>query len=122
MTLLAGPGAPETKVRALFMAAVKAVETRGDRRGCLLCNSAIELAPHDSAVEAKVVEHLGALRGAFHQTLSADSDGRTAKDIARLADQLTANYMGLLVVAKAGFPVAALRRIAEGAVATVRGT
>jgi TetR/AcrR family transcriptional repressor of nem operon len=120
VALLSGPGAAVKKVRALFMAAVGAVETGGDRRGCLLCNSAIELAPHDKAVEAKVVTHLGALRAAFHQALKAEPNGRPAKDAARLADQLTANYMGLLVMAKAGFPIAALRRIAEGAIRTAR--
>lgn len=117
VALLSAPGTARRKVRRLFLSAVEAAEAPGGRRGCLLCNTAVELAPHDKAVEARVGRHLGSLRAAFLQALTAE--GRTAAQAAATADQLTASYMGLLVVAKAGFPADRLRRIAEGAAALV---
>lgn len=119
VALLSVPGRAQGKVRRLFGAAVAAVRDRGDRRGCLLCNTAVEVAPHDPEVAARVVAHLGALRGAFEGALRADG-AMSAAEARRRADLLTADYMGLLVLAKAGFAVAQLRRIAAGACDSVR--
>lgn len=117
VALLALPGQARRKVRKLFLTVVEASKAAGGRRGCLLCNSAVELAPHDKAVEAKVSHHLDSLRAAFHQALTADRNGRTNREIAAAADQLTASYMGLLVMTKAGLAASRLRHIAQGAAA-----
>lgn len=117
VTLLTLPGQAQRKVRKLFLSVAEASKAAGGRRGCLLCNSAVELAPHDQAVEAKVTHHLGSLRTAFHQALAAEKGEQASNRIAAAADQLTASYMGLLVMAKAGFPVSRLRHIAQGAAA-----
>ena len=111
------PAASSDKVGGLFEGAAEAVAERGHRRGCLLCNSAVEVAPHDREVEARVVLHLGALRDAFERALLAEAGRYSAGEAARLADLLTANYMGLLVLAKAGFSLVHLRRVAAGAAA-----
>jgi len=113
--LLSGPGAGDAKVRKLFNGPVKAVQTGKDRRGCLLCNSAVEVAPHDPQVEAAVMQHMNRLRDAIAEALAADTAGESRKGSIRCADQLTASYMGLHVMAKAGAPVAQLKRIAAGA-------
>ncbi len=113
--LLSGPGAGDAKVRKLFNGPVKAVQTGKDRRGCLLCNSAVEVAPHDPQVEAAVMQHMNRLRDAIAEALAADTAGESHKGAIRRADQLTASYMGLHVMAKAGAPVAQLKRIAAGA-------
>lgn len=113
--LLSGPGAGDAKVRKLFNGPVKAVQTGKDRRGCLLCNSAVEVAPHDPQVEAAVMQHMNRLRDAIAEALVADTAGESHKGAIRRADQLTASYMGLHVMAKAGAPVAQLKRIAAGA-------
>ena len=113
--LLSGPGAGNAKVRKLFNGPVKAVQTGKDRRGCLLCNSAVEVAPHDPQVEAAVMQHMNRLRDAIAEALAADTAGESRKGSIRCADQLTASYMGLHVMAKAGAPVAQLKRIAAGA-------
>jgi TetR/AcrR family transcriptional repressor of nem operon len=102
-------------VRKLFNGPVKAVQTGKDRRGCLLCNSAVEVAPHDPQVEAAVMQHMNRLRDAIAEALVADTAGESHKGAIRRADQLTASYMGLHVMAKAGAPVAQLKRIAAGA-------
>lgn len=110
--LLSGTGTGGGKIRKLFNGPVKAVQTGQDRRGCLLCNSAVEVAPHDPQVEAAVMRHLDRLRNAIADALTGD---KTRKDTICRADQLTAHYMGLHVMAKAGAPVAQLKRIAAGA-------
>ncbi len=110
--LLSGPGVGEPKIRKLFNGPIRAVQSGKDRRGCLLCNTAVELAPHDPQVEAAVMRHLDRLRDAIAATLA---DGRSRKEAIRRADQLTAGYMGLHVMAKAGAPVAQLKRIAGAA-------
>ena len=110
--LLSGPGDGDAKIRKLFDGTVKAVQAGKDRRGCLLCNTAVEVAPHDPQVEAAVMRHLDRLRNAIAAALAND----TARDNPiRRADQLTASYMGLHVMAKAGAPVAQLKRIAGAA-------
>jgi len=110
--LLSGPGDGNGKIRKLFNGPIKAMQTGKDRRGCLLCNSAVEIAPHDPQVEAAVMQHLNRLRDAIAAALANDT---TRNDAMRRADQLTASYMGLHVMAKAGAPVAQLKRIAAAA-------
>ncbi len=122
VTLLENTSADRPAIRALFTSAVDAVRLRDDRRGCLLCNAAIELAPHDRDVEQKVVEHLGRLRTAFTTALEHDGSTRSRSDIASLSDHLTASYMGLLVMAKGGFPIAHLKRISDSAAALANTT
>lgn len=118
VALLSGPGGADTKIRKLFNGPVKAIQAGKDRRGCLLCNSAVEVAPHDPEVEAAVMRHLDRLRDAIAAALG---DGTARKDAIRRADQLTASYMGLHVMAKAGAPVAQLKRIAAGAMLLLDG-
>jgi TetR/AcrR family transcriptional repressor of nem operon len=83
-----------------------------DRRGCLLVNAALEVAPHDAAVGAVVAERLAELEGFFHcRILAGRRDGsitraRPARDLARL---LLTTVMGLRVLARAR-PDAALLR------------
>lgn len=113
--LLSGPGLGDAKVRKLFNGPVKAVQSGKDRRGCLLCNSAVEVASHDRQVEAAVMLHLDRLRDAIAAALAAEGAIESPKDLIRRADQLTASYMGLHVMAKAGAPVAQLKRIAASA-------
>ena len=110
--LESGP-APET-IGRLFAGLVDSVAEGGKRRGCLLCNASIEEAPFDLEVEARVLAHIGSLRHAFGRGLAAhrppgSAAARAAQE--RLADHLTASYMGLWVLAKAGFPESALRNV-----------
>ncbi len=116
--LLGHSGLPQNAIPKLFKAAIAAVVERGDRRGCLLCNAAIERAPEDPQVEARVVAHLDGLRQAFADCLAAGCPPKDYADrrrIAEVADHLTASYMGLLVLAKAGFSASHLRRVAKSA-------
>jgi TetR/AcrR family transcriptional regulator, transcriptional repressor for nem operon len=74
-------------------------------RGCLLANSAVELAPHDPDVAARISEYIGRTEDAFYGALErardrgeipSDSDPRA------LARFLVNTLHGLRVLARAG--------------------
>jgi TetR/AcrR family transcriptional repressor of nem operon len=122
--LLAGAPAPKA-IRQLFDGLVNAVVKHGKRRGCLLCNASVDEAPYDRDVEARVLAHIGALRRAFSQSLSAHRRPETSAERTvqrRLADHLTASYMGLWVLAKAGFPEQVLRNVVASVISGVDDT
>lgn len=83
-----------------------------DRRGCLLVNTALEVAPHDAEVGALVAERLDELEGFFRRCVTA---GQRAGSIARahpardLARLLLTTVMGLRVLARARPEPALLR-------------
>ncbi|MEM7172745.1 MAG: TetR/AcrR family transcriptional regulator [Pseudomonadota bacterium] len=105
-----GPAA--RAVPALFRAAISAASGEVGRRGCLLCNASIELAPQDHEVEQRVVMHLERLRTAFTDCLKGSTAPRL---VSQHADHLTAAYMGLLVLIKAGCPQRQLQNVARDA-------
>lgn len=75
-----------------------------DRRGCLLVNTALELAPHDSEIAAMIAERLGTLEGFLRrcvvsgQRTGAIARRHPARDLSRL---LVTTAMGLRVLARA---------------------
>jgi TetR/AcrR family transcriptional repressor of nem operon len=89
-----------------------------DRLGCMLVNSALEIAPHDAAIAEVVAARLGELEAFFRRCVvagqrdgSIDSE-RDASDLARL---LLTTVIGLRVLAR-GRPE---RELLEGAVRQV---
>ena len=74
-----------------------------DPRGCLLVNSALEVAPHDAELGAVIAARLGELEAFFHRgVLAGQGDGsiaaaQPAHDLARL---LLTTVMGLRVLAR----------------------
>jgi TetR/AcrR family transcriptional repressor of nem operon len=86
-----------------------------DRLGCMLVNSALEIAPHDAAIAKVVAARLGELEAFFRRCVMAGQrDGsinadRDASDMARL---LLTTMIGLRVLAR-GRPD---RAVLEGAV------
>lgn len=81
-----------------------------DRRGCFLCNAAVDRAPLDVEVRTRVRAMMDRLERAIAKALA---QSRAAGDwpVERRADTarlLTGTYMGLRVLAKAGYPAAEL--------------
>jgi TetR/AcrR family transcriptional repressor of nem operon len=74
-----------------------------DRRGCLLVNSALEIAPHDREVGAEVAAHLGEVERFFCRAIAAaQADGSVppspnAEDLARMLLGIT---LGVRVLAR----------------------
>lgn len=109
---------------------IAAVEKNDDRRGCFLCNAAIEQAPEDPEVGAVVSEGMGRMRNALDvavKQLAAEA-GRdtpaaigTPKARTAIADQLLALYFGLRVMARGGLPVSQLKRARDAALKPLIG-
>jgi TetR/AcrR family transcriptional repressor of nem operon len=91
-----------------------------DTRGCLLVNTALEVAPHDAAIARIISERLGELEGFFHRCIGmGQRDGtiaatHPARDVARL---LLTTVMGLRVLARAHPESALLKGAARQALA-----
>lgn len=91
-----------------------------DPRGCLLVNSALEVAPHDAEIGAVVAERLGELDAFFRRCVSAGQrDGSIAAlhPPADLAPLLLTTVMGLRVLARARAEPELLRGAARQALA-----
>lgn len=105
-----GPG--RERIQSLFDNVIRNVEERGDRRGCLVGNTAVELAPSDAEVQRHVARSLERLTGAFSVALAADPGYPTEPERRdRRAHFLTATLMAVHVMAKAGATAEMLRGI-----------
>ncbi|HEV7996147.1 MAG TPA: TetR/AcrR family transcriptional regulator [Stellaceae bacterium] len=74
-----------------------------DRRGCLLVNSALEVAPHDPELGAEVAARLGEIEAFFRRSVTAaQADGSVPpdRDPADLARLLLGVTLGVRVLAR----------------------
>jgi TetR/AcrR family transcriptional regulator, transcriptional repressor for nem operon len=89
--------------------------------GCLLVNTAVELAPHDAAAETTVADALGAMRAALAVLVDAAAElGEVPADVDRgpAVDQVFTVLQGVNVLARAGGDRRHLRGVLTGAVRT----
>ena len=97
------PGAPRQQIRRVFQQAIDMALADNLRQGCLMCNTAVELGPHDRAVTACVTSNLARIEAAFVSVLThAYSTGeiKTPHHPRALARYLTNSLVGLRVLAK----------------------
>jgi TetR/AcrR family transcriptional repressor of nem operon len=93
---------PKQAVRA-FLGEIVERSLDGNRRGCLLVNTALEVAPHDPELGAAVAARLGEIEAFFRRAISAGQidgsvpPGRDPADLARLLLGVT---LGLRVLAR----------------------
>ena len=101
---LEGDGPARAAIAGVFGRVVDNAVARGDRRGCLVLNSAVEVSPHDPEAAARVAACLDRFEQAFHAAvvrgqrageIAADRDARA------LARYLTSSLNGLGVMIKA---------------------
>lgn len=100
----AGDGA--VRIHRFLEDARAAVVKRQDRRGCFLCNAAVDRAPMDAGVQAKVLAMMRRMERAITAALNecAQAAHWPAKRRAEAALALTNAYVGLRVLARSGFP------------------
>ena len=109
-------GGARAGITAVFRHYVDVMSGGGDRRGCFVGNSAVEMAPHDAAAAAKVSAGLSRLEETF---LRAVERGQAAGEIplrhgaTALARYLTGSLNGLILLAKAGRDRLALQEVAR---------
>jgi len=94
---------------------------QGDRRGCFLCNAAVDQAPEDANVQAKLQAMSAALElGLVEALRDTPAFARAAADLRQLeASRLSALYVGLRVMARAGRPAAELDAVIDQTLATL---
>lgn len=96
-------------------------------RGCLLANSAVELAPHDPEVAARISAYIWRTEGAFQAALERARDGGeipSGSDPRALSRFLVNTLHGLRVLARAGADRGTLEdtvRVALGALRSAGG-
>lgn len=99
------PDAGLKEIRQYFEKIIELYSEPDGKYGCLVCNSATELAPHDKKVEKKVKSALERMTHGFNQALShARKKGELGKhvDIQQTADFLTSTLLGVSVMVKSG--------------------
>jgi TetR/AcrR family transcriptional repressor of nem operon len=95
---------PKEAIKAFITEIVGHSLSDKDRRGCLLVNSALEIAPHDPEIGAEVASRLGEVEAFFRRSVvAAQKEGsipadRDATDLARV---LLAVLLGIRVAARA---------------------
>ncbi|MEV6052002.1 helix-turn-helix domain-containing protein [Streptomyces sp. NPDC052107] len=118
---LSQPGAALPAVRAVVRRyAAEAADERLRLRGCLITNTAAELAPHDPAAARRVERNWDHLETLLHSALvRAQNQGElpAGRDPLALARTLLVLMQGLRVVGKASADPARVRDAAEQALA-----
>lgn len=106
--------APEQRLKNLLQGPVDSAGTEKGRRGCLLCNAAIDQAPFDKDTETSVTASMRRLEKAIEFALE---DMSQYKDVPKArqakAASLLAGYFGLRVFVKAGVPKSTIEKAAQ---------
>jgi len=100
----AGDGA--TRIRLFLEDARAAVARRHDRRGCFLCNAAVDQAPLDEEIRAQVLAMMKRIERAVAAALK-ESEPAVRWPPSRRAQtalMITTAYMGLRVLARSVYP------------------
>jgi TetR/AcrR family transcriptional repressor of nem operon len=110
------PGAGLAEIHALldFFAAASRGPAAG--RGCLLCNTAVELGREDPSGAKFVQRYFRRISSAFRGALENARDRgeiRESVDTKEEADFLTASVLGLFVMLRATAPAAVIKRAAR---------
>ncbi|WP_052742043.1 TetR/AcrR family transcriptional regulator [Kiloniella litopenaei] len=94
------------RIQMLFDTVILAVENDNDRRGCFLCNTAVDQAPHDTEISKICQQMMEKMVEGFYCALEdiADQSDKEDKILRSRAMSLNVAYNGLRVMAKAGYP------------------
>ena len=108
------------RIEALLNAAIDAVGKHQDRRGCLLCNAAIDRAPFDPEVETVVSSGVMRIQKAVEKALKSDPTLKKKNlNLAQTSTMVTAAYFGIRVMAKSGIPPAIMKSARDGALKSI---
>jgi TetR/AcrR family transcriptional regulator, transcriptional repressor for nem operon len=111
-------GRPKQAIRAFLAEIVDRSLKDPDRKGCLLVNSALDVAPHDAAIGRVVADYLGELRAFFRRNLeAARAAGLVPRqtDPEELSGHLLGVVLGVRVLARTGADRAQLEAVARPA-------
>jgi TetR/AcrR family transcriptional repressor of nem operon len=115
------PGSPTATIRTLLETALPDAAA-GPPRGCLIVNSATELAAHDPEAAARVEQHFATVQDVLRTLVERGQRGgeiATVLPPAALATVLHNAWLGLRVQSRAGVPAADLRTAIDATVAVL---
>ena len=118
LSILNQPGPALPLIRQFVSAMLEFGLSDPLRRGCMMTNTLVELAPHEKDIALKVSGRLQMAEEGFFQLLSrAKHEGKLAthKDPRALARVLVTMMQGTIVMIKAGTPADVVRQTAETA-------
>lgn len=116
--LLRKPGSAREKVARLFDAVLQGAARPDGRRGCLICNAAIDQAATDDEASKVLTASIARLEAAIIGALDAETenDGYPPDfDKQKTGQGLLASYFGLRVLAKSGTGADFLRSVRDDA-------
>lgn len=108
---------PRDAVEVFFQDIVRRSLADGERKGCMVVNSALELAPHDPAVRQSVAEVLHRIESFFRSCIErgqADGSITCSQPAVAMAQHFLSVLMGVRVLAR----VRPERSLLEGVVRT----
>jgi TetR/AcrR family transcriptional repressor of nem operon len=105
---------PQEAIRAFLAEIIDRSLKDPDRKGCLLVNSALDVAPHDATIGKVVAGYFGELRAFFRRNVAA---ARPDLDADETADHLLGVLLGIRVLARTGARRKALQAVAQPALA-----
>ena len=118
VSILHQPGPALPLIRQFINAMLEFGLSDPQRRGCLITNTVMELAPHEKDIARKVAGRLQMAEEAFFTLLSrAKQEGELAKekDPRALARVLVTMMQGTIVMIKAGTPANVVKQTAKTA-------
>ncbi len=117
-SILHQPGPAMPLISRFIDAIVDFVLSDPLRRGCLITNTVMELAPHEKPIGKKLSGRIHLLEDAFFELLARarrEGDLTKDKDPRALARVLVTMMQGLIVMSKAGTPADVVRQTARTA-------
>lgn len=112
------PDASLQHVREIFEERIEGMCNGEDNRGCMLCHTAMEMAPHDDEIEEVLQKFMNRMSKAFAIGLeNAKKNGDVRKDLdtEKAGEFLTGTLFGMTVMARAGFSKENLGRFVDSA-------
>lgn len=105
---------PKEAIRAFIFEIIDRSLKDPDRKGCMLVNSALDVAPHDTAIGKVVAGYLNELRAFFRRNVEAAHPGL---DAGETAGHLLGVVLGIRVLARTSARRKALESVARPALA-----
>jgi TetR/AcrR family transcriptional repressor of nem operon len=112
-----------TEIEQFFEQFIDHLDHPSSSLGCLICNTAVEVAAHDEIVVSRVQRYLERLRRAFSRALKrAKQTGEVAEstDIAQVAEFLVGSVLGLTTYARSPAPREDVKAYIRGILAMLR--
>ncbi|MDE3034733.1 MAG: TetR/AcrR family transcriptional regulator [Nitrospirota bacterium] len=122
ISILTQPGPALPLIRRFIAAMLEFGLSDPQRRGCLITNTVMELAPHEKDIARKVSGRFQMAEEAFFQLLTrAQREGELTreKDPRALARFLVTMMQGTIVMIKAGIPADQIRQTADTALSVL---